>query len=309
MAFPRLLFFGFLLVASVVANAREFPRPPQDVDLIGALSYARVQEGDTLLDVARRFGLGQNEIVIANPDLDRWLPEVGAEVLLPSRYILPRSQREGITLNVAEMRLYYYPPAPSEGEAVVITHPVSIGRMDWTTPLGRTRIVRKVRNPSWYPPESIREEAAERGETLPEVIPPGPDNPLGQLAMRLDIPGYLIHSTNRPYGIGMRVTHGCVRMYPEDIRALFEQVEVDTPVYIVDQPVKLGWLGDTLFIEIHPPLDEADMGEQELLRQAMDLVQGAFAQRPGRIQGRALRRAVTERSGVPRAIGRADGGR
>lgn len=285
--------------------ARQYPRPPQDVDLVGALTYTHVQEGDTLLDIARRFNLGQNEIVIANPELDRWLPEVGAKVLLPSRYILPDTERKGIVLNVPEMRLYYYPPAPAEGEAVVITHPVSIGRMDWTTPLGETKIVRKVRNPSWHPPESIREQAAEEGKTLPEVIPPGPDNPLGQLAMRLSIPGYLIHSTNRPYGIGMRVTHGCVRMYPEDITPLFDRIEVGTPVTIVDQPIKFGWLGDTLFIEVHPPLDEANMSDEALLRQAMDRVHAELAERPGVIQGRELRRAVSEQSGVPMAIGRA----
>lgn len=285
--------------------AAEYPLPPPDVDLIGHIDHALTEPGDTLLDVARRYDIGQEEILLANRDADRWLPDPAAQVLLPTRYILPRAARRGIVINVPEMRLYYFPADRTRRDALVVTHPISIGRMDWVTPLGETRIVAKVRDPSWHPPESIRREAAERGEPLPEAIPPGPDNPLGRFALRLALPGYLIHSTNKPYGVGMRVTHGCVRMYPEDIEPLFAEIAVGTAVQIVDQPVKLGWLADTLFMEVHPPLDESGIDEATLLRMALDLVHAERALRPARIQGRALLEAVRKRTGIPTPIGEA----
>jgi len=205
--------------------------------------------------------------VIANPDVDVWLPGEGTEVLLPTRYVLPPGPREGIVLNLAEYRMYYYPPAKEGERGEVMTFPMSIGRMDWATPLGRTRIVAKAKNPAWYPPESVRAEHEAEGRPLPRIVPPGPDNPLGDHAMRLGLPGYLIHGTNRPAGVGMRVTHGCIRMFPEDIEYLFAQVGLDTPVRIVNEPLKLGWDGDDLFIEVHrtlesaPPVDEATLGD------------------------------------------------
>lgn len=285
------------------AVAVEYPLPPPDVDLIGSVHQALVESGDTLLDVARRFNIGQEEILLVNQSADRWLPDLTQPIQLPSRFILPRVDRRGIVINVPEMRLYFFPTDPSGRQSAVVTHPVSIGRMDWTTPLGETRIVAKVKDPSWHPPESIRLEAAERGETLPLVIGPGPHNPLGRFALRLAIPGYLIHSTNKPYGVGMRVTHGCVRMYPEDIERLFDAVSVNTPVRIVDQPIKLGWLADTLFIEVHPPLDESGVDDQTLLRAALDLVHAERALRPAKIKGSALIEAVRARSGLPVPIG------
>lgn len=303
------LFVALPLLGSLLVNAsleaREYPLPPDDVDLIGYLRQALVEEGDTLLDVARRHNIGQEEILLANRKTDRWLPDIASTVLLPTRYILPRAERRGIVINVPEMRLYYYPPDYLGRHSMVVTHPISVGRMDWTTPLGLTRIAAKVEDPSWHPPESIRIEAAERGETLPKVIPPGPDNPLGRFAMRLAVPGYLIHSTNKPYGVGMRVTHGCVRMYPEDIEPLFREIPVNTPVQIVDQPVKLGWLADSLYIEVHPPLEEASVDDEALLRLALDLLQIEHGRRPLQLKGGALHQALRERSGMPTVIGEA----
>ncbi len=171
---------------------------------------------------------------------------------LPTQFILPDAQRSGIVINIAEYRMYYYFEAG--GNEWVRTFPISIGRMDWGTPLGRASITTKVENPSWYPPQSIRE--------LEAHVPPGPDNPLGEYALRLSIPGYLIHGTNRPAGVGMRVTHGCIRMFPEDIEWLFPQVPVNTPVRIVNQPIKLGWSGDDLYLEVHPPLEEGGASEE-----------------------------------------------
>jgi L,D-transpeptidase ErfK/SrfK len=169
----------------------------------------------------------------------------------------------------------YYFPQPRDGEpAYVKTYPISIGRMDWETPLGLTKIVSKARNPTWYPPESVREEHAADGKPLPRIVPPGPDNPLGEYAMRLGLPGYLIHGTNRPAGVGMRVTHGCVRMFPEDIDYLFAQIGVDTPVRIINEPVKIGWDGDELVMEVHPVLETTLPVESEAAAEAAEVVEG-----------------------------------
>jgi L,D-transpeptidase ErfK/SrfK len=208
-----------------------------------------------LLDIARRHGLGYEDIVRANPAVDPWLPGDGTRVVLPTRFVLPPGPRSGIVLNLAEYRMYYFPQPESGKPAVVMTWPMSIGRMDWATPLGTTRIVAKVKRPTWYPPQSVRKEHEADGRPLPRTVPPGPDNPLGEFAMRLGLPGYLIHGTNRPAGVGMRVTHGCIRMFPEDIEFLFGHVAVDTPVRIINEPVKLGWQGDQLIMEVHRTLD------------------------------------------------------
>ncbi len=278
--------------------------PPTDVDLAGEIRITQAREDDTLLDIARRFDVGQDEIVLANPDVDRWLPREGTQVVLPTRYILPRAERSGIVLNVPEMRLYYFQtPTPNQA-ALMHTYPVSIGRMDWATPVGVTKVAAKTENPSWRPPQSIREEAEARGEPLPEQIPPGPNNPLGAYALRLGLPGYLIHSTNKPFGVGMRVTHGCVRMYPEDIELLFPAVPVGTPVQIVDQPIKIGWLFDTLFIEVHPPLEEKHQEHSVLVESAMDLINSAWEARPFVLDAQALKKALDEMSGMPVAIAR-----
>jgi L,D-transpeptidase ErfK/SrfK len=187
---------------------------------------------------------------------------------------------------------------------MVDTYPVSIGRMDWKTPLGETRVVRKQREPSWYPPASVRAEAAAAGDTVPEVVPPGPDNPLGDFALRLGLPGYLIHGTNKPYGVGMRVTHGCVRLLPEDIAELFERVRVGTAVQIVNQPVKTGWQDGVLYVEVHPPLDEDTDTGADLLRFTLERVYAELAQNPVVLDGQALRGAVSEMHGVPVAVSR-----
>ncbi|RMD69799.1 MAG: L,D-transpeptidase [Gammaproteobacteria bacterium] len=227
---------------------------PLEEDVVGEIQTIRARYEDTLPDIARRFDLGYDELVRVNPGVDPWLPGEGTEIVLPTQFVLPRAPREGIVLNLPEMRLYYYPPGGRE----VVTYPVGIGREGWDTPLGKTRIVARVANPSWYPPASIRKEHEAQGDPLPKVVPPGPDNPLGDFALRLGFPGYLIHGTNKPYGIGMRVSHGCIRLYPEDIAELFSRVKVGTPVHIIDQPYKAGWKEGKLYLEAHPPLKERE---------------------------------------------------
>jgi L,D-transpeptidase ErfK/SrfK len=304
------------LVASLVADvhADMFILPPSDVDVVGQVQTITASSAETLLDIARRYDIGQNEIVLANPEVDRWLPDDGSRVILPNRYILPDADRSGLVLNLPEMRLYYYPKSKPGEIPVVITHPISVGRMDWETPLGLTQIVSKQKDPEWRPPKSIKEEHATEGETLPDVIRAGPDNPLGRYAMRLGIPGYLIHSTNKPYGVGMRVTHGCIRMYPEDIELIFDEIPVGTPVRIVNQPIKLGWLAGSLFIELHPPLEEDEEKYADYMQSVLNSIADFLAAnddepdinagRTIHLSGRALRQAVSQRNGIPVMITR-----
>lgn len=244
-----------------ISLSETFPLPPNGESVVGELRYAQVRGEETLIDIAREFDLGYDQIVKANPTVNRWLPEDGSEITVPHLYILPGTARRGLVMNIAELRLYYY-PTPKKGEAAEVrTYPVSIGRMDWRTPLGTTKVTAKERNPAWRPPRSIREEHARDGDPLPEVIPGGhPENPLGGFALRLGLPSYLIHGVDerKSFGIGMRVTHGCVRMYPEDIAQLFEIVPVNTPVLIIDEPVKVGRMGDRVFLSVQQPLDEGE---------------------------------------------------
>lgn len=305
----RHLIAVLLLLATGLLHAEMFIRPPDDVDVIGAVRFVKARRDETLLDIARTHDLGQNEILLANPAVDRWLPEEGAMVKLPNRFVLPAAERRGLVLNLPEMRLYYFPEPKPGAVPMVITHPVSVGRMDWETPLGTTKILSKKLDPSWTPPQSLKEEALADGRILPDVVPAGPDNPLGRYAMRLGIPGYLIHSTNKPYGVGMRVTHGCVRMYPEDIAALFDEIPTGTPVQIVNQPIKLGWLAGSLFLELHPPLDEDlekyDDFMQRVLDAIADFISGhadmieANTSKALSLSGRVLRQAVEDRNGIP----------
>ena len=246
----------WLLAAVIAAPGSAFAahggvwRTDADASVVGRNQVYIARFEDTLLDIARRFGMGLAELRLANPGVDTWLPGEGAAIRLPSRFVLPEAPRSGLVVNVAEMRVYYY----GDDRSVVRTWPISIGREGWETPLGETRIVRKKAYPTWYPPESIREEAAMNGDPLPRAVGPGPDNPLGTHALYLGFPEYLIHGTNKPFSIGMRVSHGCVRMYPEDIVELYELVERDTPVTLVHQGVKAGWAGGKLYLEVHPDI-------------------------------------------------------
>jgi L,D-transpeptidase ErfK/SrfK len=257
----RILVLAPTLVACLAAReavATVYELAPDAPAVFGAVEHMTAEFEDSLPDLARRYSLGYEEIIRANPGVDPWLPGAGKELVLPGRRILPGTAREGIVINLPEHRLYYFPKPKKKGEMpVVITYPVSIGKMDWRTPLGQTTIVNKRKNPSWSPPESVRKEHAERGEPLPAVVGPGPDNPLGAYAMRLGITSgsYLIHGTNNPLAVGMAVTHGCMRMYPEDIEALFPLVPVGTKVWIVNEPVKVAYVDGELLLEVHPPVD------------------------------------------------------
>lgn len=309
------------LVTMTAARAEIYELPPEGFDVIGAVSTITARDEDTLVDIARRHGLGYQDIVRANPDVNIWVPGEGTEVVLPTRFVLPSGKRSGVILNLAEYRLYYF-PKPVDGEpAYVMTYPISIGRMDWETPLGLTSVISKAINPTWYPPQSVRDEHAADGDPLPRIVPPGPDNPLGKFAMRLGLPGYLIHSTNRPAGVGMRVTHGCVRMFPEDIEYLFGHVDLETNVRIINDPIKVGWNGDELVMEAHPVLEMASPTVDEPTAEDEQPVADATAPPPGNVDAKdpltylteQFITATGERAGqldwylAEQIVGRADG--
>lgn len=242
----------FLLTAGIT-QAEVYDLPAKGNDLIGHSLHIKTAYEDTFVALARRYNVGYRELELANPGVDPWLPGDGTAITIPKRYILPDAPRQGIVVNLAEMRLYYYPPKSSQYAGKVFTYPMGIGRQGWSTPLGTTTITHKKAHPAWHPPKSIRKEHAAKGDPLPQVVPAGPDNPLGQYAMYLGFPTYLMHGTNKPAGIGMRVSHGCLRLFPEDIAALFSMVKAGTKVTIVNQPYKFGWHDDELYMEAHPP--------------------------------------------------------
>ncbi len=238
------------------AQALSFPLPAAGNNLVGQIQYTMIRQGETLMDIARRFDVGFNELVSANPAVDPWLPDTGTRVVVPTRFVLPSRPWRGIVINLVEMRLYYFPePAPGQ-PGMVVTYPVGIGREGWSTPLGEFTVVEKIEHPSWTAPASIVAEMAAEGLATQRHIPPGPDNPLGDYALMLSEPGYLLHGTNRPFSIGMRVSHGCIRLYPEDIEALFSRVPRGVSVRIENEAYKVGREDAVLFLEAHAPLSE-----------------------------------------------------
>jgi L,D-transpeptidase ErfK/SrfK len=230
-----------------VANERFELDPGQDV--VGVVQVVTAGKDDTLTDIARRFNVGYEEIVRANPKVDPWLPGEGREIVIPSQFILPDAPRTGLVINIAAMRIFYYPPVRRGERALVLTHPIGIGKVGWRTPEGVTKIVRRQQDPTWRVPVSVRKEHHENGEHLDPVIGPGPDNPLGKYAFYLQWPSYLIHGTNKPAGVGLRSSHGCIRLYPEDIEQFFAIVPVGTQVRVVNQPFVFGWRDGQLYMQ------------------------------------------------------------
>jgi L,D-transpeptidase ErfK/SrfK len=233
----------------------EFTINPMD-DVVGIVQIIRARDEDTLSDIARRFNVGYEEIVSANPGVDPWLPKAGTEVVIPTAFVLPDSKRQGIVINLAAMRLFYFPKTEPGELQKVITHPIGIGRVGWRTPEGNTKVVSKTEAPAWTPTPAIRKEHAAEGDPLPKVVPPGPDNPMGSHVLKLGWPEYAIHGTDKPPSIGLRGTHGCLRLYPEDVVGIYDAVPVGTPVTVVNQPLLVGWRGDTLVMQTYPVLEE-----------------------------------------------------
>ena len=237
-----------------VANERFTLSPDQDV--VGVVQVVTAGKEDTLTDIARRFNVGYEEILRANPKVDPWLPGEGREIIVPSQFILPDAPRTGLVINIPAMRIFYYPPVKHGERPVVITHPIGIGKVGWRTPEGVTKIVRRQKDPTWRVPESVRKEHHENGEELEPVIGPGPDNPLGKYAFYLQWPSYLIHGTNKPAGVGLRSSHGCIRLYPEDIEQFFNMVPIGTEVRVVNQPFVFGWREDELYMQAYDVMED-----------------------------------------------------
>lgn len=299
---------GILLLLGCLsgpAGATVYELPENGAAVFGTDERIKSTYQDTLLDIARRYSLGYEEIIRANPHVDMWLPGEGTDILLPGRRILPPGPHEGIVVNLPEHRLYYF-PKPKKGEKpVVITYPVSIGKMDWSTPLGETQVISKQKHPSWYPPESVRKEHIANGDPLPKVVPAGPDNPLGDYAMRLAVGhgSYMLHGTNNPMAVGMAITHGCIRMYPEDVAALFPLVPVGTKVWLINDPVKVAYVDGELLLEAHPPVDSEGQTTEpnlELLSQQLDKAVGNDT---AAIHWDLARDTLQAANGIPAVVG------
>ncbi|HKL51630.1 MAG TPA: L,D-transpeptidase family protein [Wenzhouxiangellaceae bacterium] len=287
-----------VFAAACPLHAVEWPLV-DDRQVVGELITDRLRGEDTLVDMARMHNIGHFEIRAANPQLDPWLPRPGAEVLIPQLHVLPDVEREGIVVNLAERRLYYFTETwPDRDGAVVSTHPVGVGLLDRATPVAQARVTAKVDNPAWYPNQNTRDwYRREKNEILPAVVPAGPENPLGQHALILDADGLLIHGTHRPSGVGMRVSQGCIRLYPESIASLIGQVPVGTRVRIIDQPARSGWRGEALYLEVDPAGDEPETRHDE----------GVWRDLRAHLENRAAGRAEVDWDKARAAFERADG--
>jgi len=289
-----------LLQLATPAAAAEFPLAV-DGKAIGALAFYDTRPSDTLMDVARSYDLGFTQLMAANRGINPWMPPIGARITLPNVYLLPNVPRQGIVIDLAAQRLYYFPP----GKSTVESYPIGIGVVGAATPVGISRVTAKVANPVWYPPPSIH---AERPE-LPQSVPAGPDNPLGAYAFRLGWPNYLIHGTNKPDGVGRNVSHGCIHLYPEDMERLFREVAVGTEVRVVNDDVKVAWVGAELFVEAHPTKEQADEldieGTLTPIAPPAGLqmrVTAAAGDQIRRIDWSIVRRVVNARTGIPTRV-------
>jgi L,D-transpeptidase ErfK/SrfK len=306
---PRRLLAQFLLLGVLGGTAAQAVAAVYTLEGSGDAIFGREERvttvrEDTLYGIARRFGLGSEEIVRVNPGIDPWLPRADRNIVIPGQRMLPSGPRDGIVVNLPEHRLYYYPKTPKGQPQLVYTYPVSIGKMDWHTPLGKTRIVDKREKPTWTPPESVRKEHIANGDPLPAVVPAGPDNPLGQYAMRLGLKGsYLIHGTNNPLAVGMAVTHGCIRMYPEDIEELFPLVPVGTSVYLVNEPVKVAMIDGELLLETHPAVDAQGQTVEPDVTVFEGLLEKALGDTPVAIHWDLARKELAAARGMPVVVG------
>ena len=297
-----IIFLHFLSTTNTYASRYLIEESNRNT-VIGSTKIIYADERDTLLDIARNHGFGYQDMKLANVNVDTWLPDDGQEVVLPSQFILPVASMDGIVLNVPEMRLYYYPPKEKGKLQEVFTYPLGVGREGWSTPYIKTIIVEKKVNPNWYPPKSILKEHEEAGDPLPKIVKPGPENPLGNYAMRLGRRDYLIHGTNKPNGIGMRISHGCIRLYPEDIKELFSKVSLKTPVNIINQPYKIGVKNDVIYLEVHPFLDEDKEKYENNLTSVIALIIKISNNRKYQIDMQTAYGAIKNPTGLPIAVG------
>ena len=297
--FALTLLLGFVVVS---AEARTWP-VDSDTEVIGALEIEFARRSDTLMDIARWLSLGHYEIRRANPEVDQWFPGEGTRVLIPALFVLPDGPREGIVINRAEKRLYYFHDDPETGQRQVTTYPIGIGKQGRETPLGSARVTAKLDNPAWYPTQGVIDDYAARGQTLARMIPPGPDNPLGNHAIVLDLPGYLLHGTNRPDGVGMRVSQGCVRLYPEHIRDLVASVPLGTEVHFVDQPIKLGRRQGRIYLRVLPDSEGLMPARTVVMTAVVDWLERTGTLTTAAIDEERIDELLLAGNGIPRVIG------
>ena len=293
----------FLLTFCMLTYQAEISYAGYDKPYVGDLKKIRTKYEDTFIHLALHHNLGYVEMRAANPYVDPWVPGAGTLITLPSRHILPDAPYKGLVINLPEMRLYYFPKDGSAPE----TFPIGVGREGLDTPTGKTKVTRKKAGPSWRPTKRMRDE----DPTLPTVVPAGPQNPLGTHALYLGWPEYLIHGTNKPFGIGRRISSGCIRMYPHNIIALFDMVPTGTPVRVVDQPFKLAWIDDKLYLEAHPDLEQSlsmeEMGEVKTPKiddKDLELIKKFAGEWEKKVRWAAVRTAIRERKGFPVEIAR-----
>lgn len=274
---------------------------PFNQNFIGQMQTVTAQYEDTLVHIGRAYSVGFVEMRAANPTLDPWIPGAGAKVIIPTMHLLPDAPHQGIVINLAEMRLYYY----KDANMAPITYPIGIGRDGLRTPVGVTQVMRKKDHPTWTPTERMRNE----DPTLPVSVPPGPDNPMGTHALYLGFPTIAIHGTNKPYGIGRRVSSGCIRMFPEDIIQMFNMTPVGVKVTVVDQPIKAAWIGDKLYLEVHPTQEQASLMEVEgtvpdyqISERDLAMIMRVAGKEVSTLDWPAIRKVIKDRRGYPIAI-------
>ncbi|MGH8202202.1 MAG: L,D-transpeptidase family protein [Steroidobacteraceae bacterium] len=294
---------GSLLATS--SRAAVFTLPPDDSSLIGQDQQIQSQSADTLLDLARKYSVGYWEIQEANPKVDLWLPGQGTSITIPGTFIVPPVDHQGIVINLPQHRLFYFPKRGRHDQPIVITYPVSPGEGDFPTPVGVTRIIRKVPHPIWIPTAHILKAHAEAGDPIPRVWKAGPDNPMGEWALETTLSHgeIYIHGTNNPMAIGMSVTHGCVRLYPEDIAALYPVVRVGTAVTIVNEPVLASLQGGQLYLEVHPPTTSNHVPAPPNYDQISQIIDTAIGNNVVAIDWDEVRQVATQANGIPELIG------
>ena len=303
---------GMILAAGVVGSllatgsqAAVFTLPPDGGSLIGQDQQIQSQAADTLLDLARKYSVGYWEIQEANPKVDMWLPGQGTSLTIPGRFIVPSVEHKGIIINLPQHRLFYFPKPRRHDSPIVITYPASPGEGDFPTPVGVTRIIRKVPHPVWIPTAHILKAHQLAGDPIPKIWPAGPDNPMGEWALETTLSHgeIYIHGTNNPMAIGMSVTHGCVRLYPEDIAALFPVVRVGTPVTVVDEPVLASLQDGELYLEVHPPTSSNHVPAPPDFDKISQIIDTAIGHSVVAIDWDKVRQVAAQANGIPQLVG------
>lgn len=298
----RFLYIFFVTMGVLATSCYTSKAATYDIDgdVVGKIQYYTVKKSDNLYEIARRFNIGIVELLAANQGVNIWKPKQGVKLIIPSMYVLPDEERKGIVINLSELRLFYF-----ISDKQVMTFPIAIGKDGWETPTGSTKIVRKRKNPVWIPPQSIREE----NPNLPDIIPAGPDNPLGEYALNLGFPAYVIHGTNRPYSVGKRSSHGCIRLYPEDISKLFKAVDEGVEVNIIDEQYKIGWQSGKLFVEVMPTQKQTDFIVRNkavkpvAIPELHEVINNRLSNGYRKIEKNFVEEMVRKRNGIPTEIG------